>query len=188
VYARALDLAARAHGDQRTPQGLPYLVHVTKVCAEVQCALHHERDLQGDLAIACALLHDTLEDTSLDPEVLSQDFGPEVLQGVRALSKDPALPKEARLGDSLRRLRLAAREAQLVKLADRTVNLGPAPEHWSPDRRRAYLSEAEDILRALGAASPWLAARLTARMDSYRRALTPPGGSSTPGAPPPGRS
>ncbi|MBI5516837.1 MAG: bifunctional (p)ppGpp synthetase/guanosine-3',5'-bis(diphosphate) 3'-pyrophosphohydrolase [Deltaproteobacteria bacterium] len=171
VYALALELAARAHGAQKTPHGLPYLAHVTAVCAEVQRALMEERELDGDLAVACALLHDTLEDTALDPREVSRLFGERVLEGLRALTKDPSVPKDARMDDSLRRLRLRPREVWLVKLADRTVNLGPAPSHWSLDKRRAYLAEGGRILQALGEASAWQAARLSARMARYGEGL-----------------
>jgi hypothetical protein len=39
LYERALELAARAHGDQQVPgSGLPYVVHVVKVATELPAA------------------------------------------------------------------------------------------------------------------------------------------------------
>jgi (p)ppGpp synthase/HD superfamily hydrolase len=169
TYVQAVRFAADAHGDQRVPgSGHPYLVHVTSVAAEVACALRAEPGHDEDLAIACALLHDVVEDTAVPLARVAAAFGPRVAAGVAALSKDPALPAAARMPDSLRRIQAAPREVWLVKLADRTVNLTPpAPPHWTAEKRRQYRAEAETILAALGAASPTLAARLQQRLAAY---------------------
>lgn len=167
LYARALDFAARAHGDQRDPgNGFPYLAHLCKVAAEVMRVA--EPGLDMDLAVACAVLHDCVEDAGVAVEELGARFGPRVAQGVLALSKDERLPKAERMADSLRRLRAQPREVQLVKLADRTTNLEYPPHYWSPERRQAYLDEAGIILEALGSAHPGLARRLAQRMEQYK--------------------
>ncbi len=67
VYKRAGDFAARAHGDQKVPgSGFPYVVHASKVAMEVLAATEDEPELDRDFAVACALLHDTVEDS--EPE------------------------------------------------------------------------------------------------------------------------
>jgi (p)ppGpp synthase/HD superfamily hydrolase len=63
TYRRALTFAAKAHGDQKTPTGFPYLWHVSNVTMELLRALTAEPGHDEDLAVACALLHDVLEDT-----------------------------------------------------------------------------------------------------------------------------
>lgn len=166
LYARALDFACRAHGEQRDPgNGFPYIAHVCKVAAEVMRAA--EPGLDMDLAVACALLHDCVEDAGVQPAELERRFGPAVAGGVLALSKDEGLPKEERMPDSLRRLAAQPREVQLVKLADRATNLEYPPRYWTPQRRQAYLDEAGRILEALGGAHAGLAARLRQRMVAY---------------------
>jgi (p)ppGpp synthase/HD superfamily hydrolase len=130
-------------------------------------ALVREPFAHADLAVACAVLHDTLEDTATTTDELAARFGADVAAGVGALSKDPALPAEARMADSLARIRTQPREVWLVKLGDRIVNLGPPPAGWSAAKRRAYQAEARDIHAALADASPYLAARLEARIVAY---------------------
>lgn len=70
VYLRALNFAARAHADQKTPIGLPYVVHLSTVCMELIRAIHSEPGRDGDLAVSCALLHDVLEDTETSREAV----------------------------------------------------------------------------------------------------------------------
>ena len=57
LYMKALTFAARAHGEQKTPLGLPYIVHVSSVAMEVMTALRAEAVLIADtLGAASALL------------------------------------------------------------------------------------------------------------------------------------
>lgn len=131
VYQRAALLAAGAHQGQTLPNlPAPYLVHLMLVAAEVMAALQAEDGLDGDLAVACALPHDTLEGTAVGYADLRQEFGARVADGVQALTKDPALSKGEQMADSLRRIQEQPREIALVKLADQTVNLRPAPAGW----------------------------------------------------------
>jgi (p)ppGpp synthase/HD superfamily hydrolase len=166
-YVAALRFAAHKHDGQRMAGSeLPYLVHVASVACEVIAAL--EPGLDGDLAVQCALLHDTLEDTRTTFDELVAQFGRAVADGVLALSKiDDSIPKDARMADSLRRIRLQPREVWIVKLADRITNLAPPPEKWSSDKRRAYRAEAVEIVDALGPASAALDARIRARIAAY---------------------
>jgi predicted esterase len=166
-YARAIAFAARAHGDQRMPgSGAPYVVHLALVAMEVAAAARLD-PFDADLAVTCALLHDALEDTPTDAAEIERAFGPAVLAGVRALTKDARLPKADRMADSLARIAREPREIGAVKLADRITNLAPPPAGWSREKRAAYRDEARAILGALGACSAPLAARLEARIEAY---------------------
>lgn len=171
LYQRALRIAAEAHAGQRVPgTDLPYLLHVAGVAGEVAAALLNSADktLDGDLAIACALLHDTIEDAGLTFNELQDVFGEKIAKGVLALSKDPALPeKRSRMLDSLARIREQPREVAMVKLADRIVNLQPPPGHWSTAKRRAYREEAQLILASLQGANAYLEKRLEEKIHSY---------------------
>jgi len=168
LYLDAFRFAAERHAGQLVPgSALPYIVHIASVAAEVMGALAREVVARPDLAVACAVLHDTLEDTATTSEEIAARFGGDVAAGVRALSKDAALPKQQRMADSLARIRAQPREVWLVKLADRIVNLGPPPGDWATEKRRAYQAEARDILSALAEASPYLAGRIDARIAAY---------------------
>lgn len=167
LYVKALSFAARAHGDQKTPTGLPYVVHVTSVCMELIRALNTEAGRDGDLAVACALLHDVLEDTDTPRAEVEAAFGAKVAAGVEALSKrkDAADP----MGDALQRILAQPREIAMVKLADRITNLATPPAHWKPEKVTKYRAEGERILRELGAASAFLSKRFEARLAVYPR-------------------
>lgn len=174
VYARAVRFAADRHAGQLVPgTELPYLLHVVQVAAEVMRALVAEPRPDPDLAVTCALLHDCVEDTACTVPDIAAAFGPDVAAGVLALTKDPTLPKADRMPDSLRRIREQPAEVWLVKLADRTTNLGPPPPSWTEQKRRAYLAEAERIATELGDASLWLSQRLRHRAQEYQQYLVP---------------
>jgi (p)ppGpp synthase/HD superfamily hydrolase len=93
-YTEALHFAARRHADQRVPgTGFPYVVHITSVAAEVIASLAITPVENAELAILCALLHDTIEDTGTTYAEVEARFGSQVAAGVQALSKNSALPK-----------------------------------------------------------------------------------------------
>lgn len=173
VYSRAWSFATVAHDGQHYSgpeegQRVPYINHVGEVAAEVMAALAAGGGHDGDLAVQCALLHDTVEDTSVTLEVLRESFGDAVAAGVSALTKDTSLPdKPAQMADSLARIRQQPREVWMVKLADRIVNLSPPPFHWSREKATSYRAEARGILAALGPAHAGLADRLAAKIEAY---------------------
>lgn len=168
LYMRAWHFAAARHVGQKVPSSeLPYITHVGAVAMEVLATLALEDFTEPDLAVACALLHDTVEDTEATAGDIEREFGATIAAGVAALSKNDQLPKDERMADSLRRILEQPREVWLVKLADRTVNMEPAPAHWSTDKRRAYQAQASEILERLGSASPSLAARLREKIARY---------------------
>jgi (p)ppGpp synthase/HD superfamily hydrolase len=173
AYLAALCFAAEAHRGQTVPgsDGLPYLVHLASVAMEVMGALQHEAVKHPTRAVLCALLHDTIEDTAVTHAEVHAAFGPEVADGVLALSKDAALPKAARMEDSLARIRRLAPEIWMVKLADRITNLQEPPAHWTHEKRRRYWEEAGRIRDALGDASAYLRARIEAKMATYTQYL-----------------
>lgn len=166
-------LAATYHEGQRyaTPKEgvtLPYLTHIGAVVLEAQEAIRHNPTLDAGLMTLCAILHDSIEDTALSASTIEAQFGPKVLAGVKALTKDETLPtKQAKMEDSLRRIKAQPREVAAVKLSDRICNLGPPPAHWTREKVLAYREEAELILRELGDADAYLAQRLQAKIDSY---------------------
>lgn len=168
LYMRAWHFAATRHlGQKMNGSELPYVTHLGAVAMEVLATLAIERFDAPDLAVACALLHDTVEDTSTTADDITREFGEAVARGVVALSKDDALPKDRQMADSLARIRTQPREVWLVKLADRTVNMEPPPAQWSPEKRRTYRQQASEILEQLGEASPTLAARLRDKIARY---------------------
>ena len=145
-----------------------YLRHIGAVMLEVQQALLLRPDLNHQLALICAILHDTLEDTELTVEEIEAQFGPEVLAGVQALTKNESLAnKPAQMQDSLDRILEQPAEIAMVKLADRICNLAPPPHYWNQGKINAYRAEAQLILQRLGGADAYLAKRLEGKIERY---------------------
>lgn len=171
-YIAAWNFSSASHNGQLLPgTDLPYINHIANVAMEVMSAIARQPTLnKPDLSIQCALLHDTLEDTTVTYAELTHQFGPAVSDGVLALTKNKQLPtKQAQMADSLARIQEQPFEIWAVKLADRITNLQTPPGHWNKEKIRAYREEAITILDTLGVSHDHLAERLKEKIDSYQR-------------------
>ncbi len=169
-YIEVLNFAAFAHGEQKTPKGLPYLAHITCVAMEVinACEKSQLEQSKIDLAISCALLHDVIEDANITYDELYTKFGEKIANGVEALTKDKTLAsKQEQMKDSIERLLAQPYEVQMVKLADRITNLGIPPKHWDNEKIKKYQKEAGFILSCLGNSNIYLAKRLEEKIENY---------------------
>jgi len=138
-YIKAWNFASRAHNlkGQLVPgTDIPYINHVGLVAMEAMAAIAYGEDIKNpDLLVQCALLHDTIEDTSATYDEIKREFGVEIADGVFALSKNKKLPtKVERMDNSLERIRKQPKEVWMVKLSDRITNLQPPPKHWEKER------------------------------------------------------
>ena len=171
AYLAACNFASQAHGLQTLPGAAsePYLRHVATVAAEVMAALSRRDDVaRPDLAVQCALLHDTVEDTETTIEEVRATFGDAVAAGVAALTKDKTLPtKDAQMADSLARIQAQPAEVWMVKMADRITNLQTPPAFWDAAKVARYRGEAQTILDALGSACGLLSERLADKIAAY---------------------
>lgn len=172
-FKENLAFALLSHGEQKTPHGLPYAMHLLSVASEVINALSMEPLSfdENNVAIACALLHDVNEDTStkITKESFLAGNAEVIAKGVAALTKDKTLPsKEAQMRDSLERLKKRQNCVAMVKLADRITNLGVPPKHWDEAKKRKYLEEAKLILSELGYAHHYLAHKLHEKIEAYQ--------------------
>ncbi|MBP9923669.1 MAG: bifunctional (p)ppGpp synthetase/guanosine-3',5'-bis(diphosphate) 3'-pyrophosphohydrolase, partial [Bacteroidia bacterium] len=120
---QAFDMSMEAHKDMRRKTGEPYILHplaVAQICAE-------EIGL-GPLAIVCALLHDTVEDTHLTLEDIKSNFGEKAASIVDGLTKiagvfDKGTSLQA---ENFRKMLLTLSDdvrVILIKLADRLHNM-----------------------------------------------------------------
>ncbi len=156
-YVEALRFAAQAHGEQKTPMGVPYVAHLAAVTMEVMAALRAEPGHDEDLAVVCALLHDVVEDTATTLADVDAAFGPRVAAGVAALTKDGTLDKPRAMRESLARILAQPPEIAVIKLGDRITNLAtPTPPHWTAKKIAAYREEGQLILDTPAPpARPW---------------------------------
>lgn len=115
----AVSFAARAHRSHvRKDNQTPYAAHVFRVALTVR----HVFECEDPVALAAALLHDTIEDTTTDYDDLLERFGPDVADCVAALTKNMALPEHLREPEYDARLARADWRARLIKLADQYDN------------------------------------------------------------------
>ncbi len=165
LYQKAIAFAGSAHRNQLVPsKDYNYVVHLANVASEVSRAFFVE-DINQDLAIQCALLHDVLEDTYTTPEQVKEAFGENVLAGVLALTKNKILNNK--MADSLDRIKKQSKEIACVKMADRITNLQKPPSHWSKEKIALYLEEAKVIYDELKYASLFLSERLRQKIQEY---------------------
>ena len=170
-YLKALNYAAAAHGEQKTPKDLPYLTHLTSVAMEMMhsCIKGELKEEDTDFAITVALLHDTLEDTSVSFDDLMNDFDEKVASAVDALTKDETIEnKKHQMSESINRLLTQDYIVQSVKLADRITNLQEPPKSWDSKKIYAYYEESKFILSCLKNANIYLSKRLEDKINAYR--------------------
>ena len=171
-YIKAYRFAAQAHQGQKIPGSeIPYIMHLSFVSMEVIAALSVEKEFNGDLAIQCAILHDTIEDTDTTFDDIKTEFGESVANGVLAMTKDESLEKELQITDSLRRIKQQPQEIWIVKLADKISNLQAPPHYWTQEKRIRYREAGIEIYQALKDASPLLASRLADKIEAYKAFL-----------------
>ena len=172
LVQQAWMFAARKHHGQTYPgTDLPYLVHIGSVLLALLPALTEHSGTPGfdsELALCCALLHDTVEDTDTGLGELQEIFGDAVAAGVSALTKNKAIPSRKAMSESLSRIQTLPQEVWMVKLADRIANLGVPPAHWSKEKCLSYAHEAQTILDALGGASRQLSDTLASRILAWK--------------------
>lgn len=120
LWQLACAFAARVHtGQLRKDRVTPYFSHI----ARVAFTLRHTFGYDDPIALAAALLHDSIEDTPADYDDIAHRFGTEIADIVASLTKNMILPEAAREADYDERLAQADWRARLIKLADVYDNL-----------------------------------------------------------------
>ena len=123
MVRKAFDMALEAHKDMRRKSGEPYIYHpiaVARICAE-------EMGLEPT-AVACALLHDTVEDTYISLQDIEDIFGSKVRTIIDGLTKIPEVFDEntSIQAENFRKMILTISDdfrVVLIKLADRLHNM-----------------------------------------------------------------
>ncbi|WP_041939062.1 MULTISPECIES: RelA/SpoT family protein [Frankia] len=148
---QAFEVADAAHAGQVRFSGHPYITHPIAVASILA-------DLGMDTpTLSAALLHDTLEETSLSAEAIRETFGDQIALIVDAVSKlNRVKVGEAAQAETIRRMVVAmARDprALVVKLADRLHNMRTLrflPEHKQERKARETLEVYAPLAHRLG--------------------------------------
>ncbi len=148
LLLRAYHFSEQAHAGQKRISGEDYVLHCVEV-ARILAALQLD-----SVTVACGLIHDVIEDTSVSLADVEREFGAEMAAIVDGLTKIGHLPLNAspeRQVENYRKLLLSvARDARviIIKLADRLHNMRTL-EHLPEERRRRIAQETRDIYAPL---------------------------------------
>lgn len=132
---KAYQIAADAHEGQKRLSGEPYIMHPLSV-ALILASLGMD-----EASIVAAILHDTVEDTSLTNEEVKKEFGEtiaELVDGVTKIGKIPLATKEEQQAENIRKMLIAmSRDIRviIIKLADRIHNMRTLAFKPEPRRR-----------------------------------------------------
>lgn len=140
LIRKAFDIALDAHKDQRRKSGEPYIYHPIEVAKIVA----NEVGL-GATSIACALLHDVIEDSEYTYEDLLKIFGKTIADIVSGLTKISAMNQQniSVQSENYRKLLLTLSEdfrVILIKIADRLHNMRTL-ESMHPAKQKKIAAE-----------------------------------------------
>lgn len=137
---KAFHIALDAHKDQRRKKGGPYILHPIAVAKIVA------NDIGlGATSIACALLHDVVEDSEYTYEDIKNLFNQEIADIVQGLTKISVMSNQnvSVQSENFRKLLLTLASdfrVILVKIADRLHNMRTL-DSMRPDKQKKIASE-----------------------------------------------
>lgn len=148
LIRKAFDIALDAHKDQRRKTGEPYIYHPIEVAKIVA----NEIGL-GATSIACALLHDVIEDSEYTYDDLKKIFGKNIADIVNGLTKISVMNQQniSVQSENYRKLLLTLSEdfrVILIKIADRLHNMRTL-ESMHPVKQKKIASETAYIYAPL---------------------------------------
>ncbi len=122
VIQKAYDFAAGIHAGQKRDSDEDYIIHPLKV-AEILAELNLDYE-----TVVAGILHDVLEESSIKPEDLEKEFGPNITFLVQSVTKLHRVSYSGEKGfiENFHKMILAtAKDVRvvLIKLADRLHNL-----------------------------------------------------------------
>ncbi|KQT17999.1 MFS transporter [Chryseobacterium sp. Leaf404] len=140
LIRKAFDIALDAHKDQRRKSGEPYIYHPIAVAKIVATEIG-----LGATSIACALLHDVIEDSDYTFEDLQKIFGSKIAEIVNGLTKISIMNHQniSVQSENYRKLLLTLSEdfrVILIKIADRLHNMRTLGS-MAPDKQKKIASE-----------------------------------------------
>ena len=148
LVKKAFEFSKNSHKSQKRLSSEPFFTHPLKVALRLA-----ELGLDSE-TVAAALLHDCLEDTDADSQILKREFGKEVLdlvEGVSKLRKIAEKKREEQQVQDLEKLLLASIKdlrVFVIKLADKINNLETI-KHLPRERQEQIASEALKVYAPL---------------------------------------
>ena len=155
VLLEAIYFAATAHGSQsrKGNGGEPYINHLI----EVVILLSTVGKVTDTDTLIAAVLHDSLEDTSVTAADILDKFGEQVLLYIEALTDDKTLSLSERRAMQLAHIATACQQVKLIKLGDHISNIGSLPTSWDKGRLEDYIAWSYKVAKACFTSSSELA-------------------------------
>ncbi|MDB5225556.1 MAG: (p)ppGpp synthetase SpoT/RelA, pyrophosphokinae [Candidatus Adlerbacteria bacterium] len=147
LVEKAYNFVAEAHKDHKRFSGEPYLLHLVETAKGLA-----ELGMSAK-TVAAGLLHDSIEDVGVTPEIIKEQFGKEIcflVEGVTKLGRYKYRGAE-RHRESLRKLLVATGQdarVLIIKLMDRLHNMRTL-EHVPEEKRRRIALETLEIYAAI---------------------------------------
>lgn len=148
LLLKAVNFAAEKHRNQRRKDQIqtPYINHPIQVATYISII----GGINDQEVLAAAVLHDTLEDTDTQPEILEEMFGLRVRQLVEAVTDDKTLNKAERKRMQVEHAATLSDGAILIKLGDKISNVRDIvynpPHGWLKNRKLEYFDWAEAVI------------------------------------------
>lgn len=151
----ALEIAQKAHKDQLRDNGSSYLEeHIYPIALSIINRYKNSDNLIT--LLACALLHDVLEDSEITESEMRKIMGDEITEIVKVLTKSPkenaeGIPQSKKMvmnGIYLKRVINSTQESIILKLEDRLQNLTCITEEShliKPEKYKRYIIETEQL-------------------------------------------
>ncbi|HWC00034.1 MAG TPA: HD domain-containing protein [Bryobacteraceae bacterium] len=154
----AARFAAEKHAGQKRKGAAqePYINHLIEVAELVAYGCEQS---DPNLVMA-AFLHDTIEDTGVSRQDLSERFGEDVASLVAEVTDDKSLPSDVRKARQVDHAPELSARAQTLKLADKISNLRSIlvspPAGWGFERKREYFDWGKQVVDRLRSPNPLL--------------------------------
>jgi RelA/SpoT family (p)ppGpp synthetase len=144
LLTKAFEFCLEAHKNDLRASGEPYFTHPFEVAMIVAKEIPLD-----DITIVSTLLHDVVEDTEFNLDILSKEFGTEVAEIVDGVTKISGIFKgqEITQAENYRKLLLSmVKDVRviLVKFADRLHNMRTL-QYVNPDKQRRIAQETLEI-------------------------------------------
>jgi RelA/SpoT family (p)ppGpp synthetase len=144
LLIKAFEFCLEAHKNDLRASGEPYFTHPFEVAMIVAKEIPLD-----DITIVSTLLHDVVEDTEFNLDILSKEFGTEVAEIVDGVTKISGIFKgqEITQAENYRKLLLSmVKDVRviLVKFADRLHNMRTL-QYVNPDKQRRIAQETLEI-------------------------------------------
>jgi (p)ppGpp synthase/HD superfamily hydrolase len=153
----ALSFARELHrGQRRSSDAAPFILHPLEVAALLHTTGY------GEIAVTAGILHDTVEDTGIGVEAITNRFGTEVGALVGAMTEDPEIePYQERKAALRRQIAQFGEDATAVYAADKVTKVrelraqaGRDPELLHCEEVRPRLEHYSESLAMLEEATP----------------------------------